>query len=158
MHHCGLIINFFGHDYSITVRLATSQLRERWRWEEPTQQRPETGFDTVYITVKLNKTMNIWNISEMLIELWPITAKIRTCKLAHCYFWLSFPKRDWLFPCNTIAFQRYFLYCSSVISLSRPCKFSSIDFISYPPFLLILVPMQGLGTNATWVPKVELLT
>lgn len=44
--------------------IATSQLRKQWSWEGPTQQRPETGFDTVYITVKLNKTMNIWNISE----------------------------------------------------------------------------------------------
>ena len=136
--------------------IATSQLRKQWSWEGPTQQRPETGFDTVYITVKLNKTMNIWNIWEMLIELWPITSKIRTCKLARCYFWSSFLKPDWLFPFNTIAFQRYFSCCPSVIPLSRPGKFSSIDFISYP--LFYLVPMQGLEANATWVPKVELLT
>ena len=136
--------------------IATSQLRKQWSWEGPTQQRPETGFDTVYITVKLNKTMNIWNISEMLIELWPITSKIKTCKLAHCYFWSNFPKPDWLFPCITIAFQRYFSSCPSVIPLSCPCKFSSIVFISYP--LFHLVPMQGLEANATWVRKVEPLT
>ena len=58
----------------------------------------------------------------------------------------------WLFPCNTIAFQRYFSCCPSVIPLSCPCKFSSIEFISYP--LFYLVPLQGLGANA----KVELLT
>ena len=87
----------------------------------------------------------------MSLWLWPITSKIRTCKLAHSYFWLSFPKPDWLFPCITITFQRYFSCCSLEIPLSRPCKFSCIDFIFCP--LFYLVPMQGLGTNATWVPK-----
>ena len=70
--------------------------------------------DRLKVTVRPGKP---WNNSATFIVLWPITAKMRTHKLAtkpqtnqRSCLQVSFFTSDWLFTCNTITFQKYFWF------------------------------------------------
>ena len=78
------------------------------------------------IFCKIQKTVNTWKFSGMLIVWWPITIMFRTCEQTskpqtsdhNCCLRFSFLMPYWLFPNNTITFHKYF-WCS------RFCEFHS---------------------------------
>ena len=89
--------------------------------------------DKLKVTVQPGKP---WNISEMFIVLWPITAKMRTRKLAtkpqtnqRSCLQFSFFTSDWLFFCNTITFQKYFWFArfSQFDCNSEKCTYRSLS-------------------------------